>query len=333
MMTHNPPPQPMQGAHAQKAARPTATEAGLYNPDTVLHLFDIERFAIHDGPGIRTTVFLQGCPLRCPWCANPESQHICRHLLFFENRCVGCGTCAAVCPQKAIRMQEGRPVINRAKCVTCGICADHCPQEALRISGATKSAAEIIRLALRDTHYYNQSGGGVTISGGEPFVQAEGLISLLAGLKQAGLRTAVETTGQGDARAFRQAAPLIDLFLFDLKHADAATLLQVTRGNLALILENLQTACTLGAGRVILRVPVIPGFNRDEVSMRGIFDTALRFGVQDVHLLPYHTLGAAKYGRLGLEYALGELTMLHKEDLADLQKLGRDMGLMIQLGG
>lgn len=291
-----------------------------------LHVMEIERFALHDGPGIRTTVFLQGCPLRCPWCANPESQHIARQLMYLQKRCVGCGSCAAACPHGCIRMQEGVPQFDRACCVGCGRCAAACPTHALRLSGKAMTPRDVLAVLKRDASYYRHTGGGITISGGEPFVQAEGLRELLTLCKAEGLHTAVETTGNVPTAALLACEPLIDLFLFDLKHTDAQVFAQVTRGDLALVLHNLSL---LPPDKVVLRVPVIPGFNRDAETLRSIFALAVRAGIRRVDLLPYHTLGVGKYAQLGLIYPYPERTPLRREDLAPDRALGASMGLTV----
>lgn len=291
-----------------------------------LHVVEIERFAIHDGPGIRTTVFLQGCPLRCPWCANPESQTIRKHLMYQASKCVGCGACLEACQYGAVRFENGRPVFLREKCVGCGACVEACLYSALRLSGETMDVEEVLRVLLRDRHYYQHSGGGITVSGGEPFVQAQGLLALVQACRGEGLHVAVETTGDADSAAFREIQPFIDLFLFDLKHPDAQVLREVTCGNLGRILSNLQS---VPPEKVVLRIPVIPGFNADALTLERIFGLAQSFGIRRVDLLPYHNLGKGKYERLGLPYALEGVKALTKADLAPWKRLGESMGLQM----
>ncbi len=298
-----------------------------------LNVFDIERFAIHDGPGIRTTVFLKGCPLRCAWCANPESQSAKPELMHAERKCVGCGRCANACKHGAVKMADGRPVFDRAKCVLCGDCVRACLSGALKIAGRAMAVDEILRVVLRDRTYYQNSGGGVTVSGGEPFAQPQGLFALLSACKEAGLSTAVETCGDVAPEVFARSFGLADLYLFDIKHADAEKLRQMTGGGLPRILQNLAAAAQQSTGNVVVRVPVIPGFNFDEASINAIFGVALQNGVQQVHLLPYHTLGSGKYPGTGRGYTLARAKALRKEELAPYKKMGEAMGLRVKLGG
>ena len=303
-----------------------------------VHLIEIERFALHDGPGIRTTVFLQGCPLRCAWCANPESQTQQTHLLWSEKKCIGCGACAAACPHHAVAMaaptpdagKSAHPVFRRGDCVQCGACRAVCPANAIVFSGAVWETEKVISAVLRDRDYYAASGGGVTISGGEPFCQPQACLELLRRCKQEGISTAVETSGDVPLAHLLEAAPWVDLFLYDVKHTDAAEMHRATGGDAARILENLRALVQAGA-KVIVRVPVIPGFNASQSAMEEILAQVKSAGAGCVHLLPYHTLGRDKYARLGREYALGELAMLCEQDLVGYVAAGQEMGLEITL--
>ncbi|MBC7959737.1 MAG: glycyl-radical enzyme activating protein [Vallitaleaceae bacterium] len=298
-----------------------------------LAIMEIERFAIHDGPGIRTTVFLQGCPLRCKWCANPESQEIGTKLLYLSNKCNGCGDCYRACAYGAITFEKGRPVFHREKCVQCRKCEVACLQNAIHFSGEVVAVDDIVEVVLKDQDYYQNSGGGVTISGGEAFVQFEGFLELLQKCKENNLHTAVETCGQYDVSKIKRAIPLLDLFLFDLKHSNAQKFYEYTGGNLEQILGNIQYIASIDPGKIILRVPVLPGFNFDETSINDIFNLALKFGIEKIHLLPYHTLGMSKYEQLGLSYDFEAQKSLLKEELIPYQKMGEDKGLKIQIGG
>lgn len=294
---------------------------------------EIERFAVHDGPGIRTVVFLQGCPLRCTWCSNPESQHIKSQLLYMKNKCVGCGVCAKTCPLGNITMEDGYPKFNRAKCTACKACEKACAHNAIKFTGHTITSAEIMETVLRDQDYYKASGGGITFSGGEAFVQFEGLMDLLAQSKKHNLHTVVETCGQVNPEKIKQAFPWIDLFLFDIKHVDKDKLKKETHADLNLILTNLQYIARQDPHKVIIRVPVIPMYNYTEQTIREIFDLAKENNIEQVHLLPYHTLGKSKYEQLGIDYHYPYSSMLNKDELLPLKRIGEDMGLKIRIGG
>lgn len=298
-----------------------------------LAIMEVERFAVHDGPGIRTVVFLQGCPLHCPWCSNPESQQIGTHLLHLRNRCVGCGRCEAVCPGKHISFKDHHPVFDRPRCISCKTCAAICVQDAIKFTGQSLSSSEIMEIILRDRDYYIHSGGGVTFSGGEAFTQFEGLMDLLIRCKKEKLHTTVETCGQVPLQKIRQSTSLIDLYLFDLKHADKHLLKQATGADLDTILKNLRYLAHKNPRKVIIRIPCIPGFNFNEPTLRQLFTLAKENHIQCVHLLPYHTLGKDKYAQLGLLYPYPSDQMLSKDDLIPFKRIGEEMGLQVQIGG
>lgn len=299
-----------------------------------LSMLEIERFAIHDGPGIRTVVFLQGCPLRCSWCCNPESQKLQAQLLYFEDKCKGSGTCVEVCPEPgAIIMKNDRPVFNREICTSCMICVDSCLQNAIRFAGKQVSATDIMHVVLRDKAYYVSSGGGVTFSGGEPFMQFDGLMELLRLAKQEGLHTAVETCGQVRREQIAQALPFIDLLLFDIKHTDKLLLKQETGADADIILDNLRYISSIVPEKIIIRIPVLPGFNFNAHTIDNIFNIALAYQISEVHLLPYHTLGTDKYHQLGLDYTFPVDKILLKELLSVFKIMGEEKGLKVQIGG
>ncbi len=297
-----------------------------------LQILEIERFAIHDGPGIRTVVFLAGCPLRCPWCANPESWTLERKLMYAESKCIGCGACAAACPQGAVRFASGgKPVFDRNLCQGNVRCVSVCPENALKISGQSLSVEDILGVVLRDRRYYQNSGGGLTVSGGEPFFQFQGFYELLRQAKAAGLHIAVETTAQATKEDFQKAEPLIDVFLLDFKHPDAHQLRQVVKAKPETIFANMEWLGETAPHKVVLRVPVIPGFNHDRQVMGTLFEKARGFGFQRVHLLPYHTLGVDKYQQLGMEYPWPAQGMLGEKDLLPWREFGNEMGLCVSV--
>lgn len=298
-----------------------------------LQVMEIERFALHDGPGIRSVVFLQGCPLRCPWCANPESQAARPQLMHLASDCTLCASCAEVCPVQAIAASEGGYYIDRLRCTGCGACVRACPRRALRFSSRPWPVSEIVKTVLRDTAYYQESGGGVTISGGEAFFQFSGLLTLARALKQEGLHLCLETCGQADAAQVNELFPYVDLFLFDIKHLDPAALLNTAHGRLIPILENLRFLCSRDPSRVIIRVPVVPGFNYEPGLLRQIAELAASLNISEIHYLPFHTLGKNKYEQLGLPYAYARQKMLTPEELLPYRQYAESLGLVSRIGG
>ncbi len=296
-----------------------------------VNIFEIERFAIHDGPGIRTTVFFQGCPLRCPWCANPESQTTGTLLMHYASRCVGCGQCVGACPEHRITIAGGKPHFQTHQCVDCHICEDQCLQNAIKIVGRKATVDEIMLTVMRDKDYYDHSGGGVTLSGGEALMQREAAMELLTRCKAEGIHTAVETCGQVGLATIEQVMPMVDLFLFDVKQTDAEVLRSVTHGAWEQIQRNIAYIAQSDPEKIVLRVPCIPGFNMTGNFFESLFAFAQRHGVRRIDLLPYHTLGVDKYAQLGRSYSL-HCSPLCKDDLVAYQHQGQGMGLNVRIG-
>lgn len=265
-------------------------------------VFDIQRFCVHDGPGLRTTVFLKGCPLRCRWCSNPESLNAAPELMHNAARCMRCGFCAASCPRGIIAMQTETLSIDRLSCAACGECAGNCPTAALVLKGRDMTADEVEAEVLKDADAFKSSGGGVTVSGGEPFFQADFLHELLTRFRAAGIETAAETSAAARWEDIERCLPLLSLVLCDLKSTDAALLAQWAGANWERIEKNIAAILSCHAN-VLMRIPVIPGFNTDEKSFAGFADFLRRAGVQQAEILPYHFLGEGKYGMLGKPYA------------------------------
>ena len=282
-------------------------------------VFDIQRSCVHDGPGIRTTVFLKGCNLRCFWCHNPESWHMQQDLLLYPSKCIGCGKCFTLCPQGCHSvLPDGTHQIGRAKCTLCGACAKRCYAGALVLSGKERSVDDVMKAVLADAAFYQNSGGGVTISGGEPLLQPDFTLALLQVAQSAGIHTALDTAGNVPFEVFERLQPYVDLWLFDCKCMDSALHIQATGAENARILENLRR---LGNGEtpVWVRVPVIPGFNDTEENMRVLRDFLDSLpAVARLDLLPYHNLGAGKNANLGREYAHMDLKAPSKERMAEL---------------
>lgn len=299
--------------------------------DAGLDIFEIERFAIHDGNGIRTTVFFQGCALRCRWCANPESHTAGKHIMFFSRLCSGCGKCAAVCGQNAVKLIDGKSVIDRSRCVSCGICTAKCPCGALKISGRKISNDELFDIVLRDKDYYDASGGGVTLSGGEALLQAEKMLPFLCRCREEHIGIAVETCGYAPLSAFESVLGYADMFLFDIKTIDNRKFEEYTGGNIKTVLSAFEFLCRIAPERVTVRVPVIPGFNDNEIS--DIMSYAAARDVRELHLLPYHTLGISKYEQLGLDYPYHIRESLAPDTLLPYNKMGEKLGLKVKIGG
>lgn len=294
-------------------------------------LFNIMRFATHDGPGIRTTVFFKGCPLECAWCHNPESQSFQPDRLYFEERCRHCLDCAAQCPQQAIREVDGALTTSDA-CTLCGHCAEVCLTEARQIAGRRYTLRELMAEVEKDLVFFDDSGGGVTLSGGEPLSQPTFAAAILDACREHGILTALETCGFAQPAAFRPVALAADLVLFDLKLVDAAKHRRYTGVSNETILANLEELVAQGRA-VTVRIPVVPGINDgpDEVAAFASYLGALR--PQAVELLPYHSIGTEKYRRLGRTYPLTETPRSAAADLARFGDALRRAGLHIAGGG
>ncbi|PKN69661.1 MAG: glycyl-radical enzyme activating protein [Deltaproteobacteria bacterium HGW-Deltaproteobacteria-12] len=261
-------------------------------------IFNIQRFCIHDGPGIRTTVFLKGCPLQCAWCANPEAQNSEPQLMLRDNRCMACGKCRVVCTEKAIIISsDRRRRVLWEKCSSCFLCADACPQGALTVVGGAANLDEVARVVARDQAFYATSGGGVTLSGGEPLLQPELAIGLLARFKDMGIHTVLDTSGYVSPEVMHRALHHVDLVLYDIKTLDDDLHRKYTGAGNKLILENAKLAA--GLVRTWLRIPLIAGFNDSLENIHKMAALASRLGVEKISLLPYHAGGKAKSRQLG----------------------------------
>lgn len=297
----------------------------------MIKISNIERFSTHDGPGIRTTIFLKGCPLHCPWCANPETWSLSSVLMHNERKCVSCQKCSSVCQQKAISFLPEFH-LNQKKCIACGECTKFCIPGALSLSGEEKGIDEIIKEVKKDDDYYEASQGGVTVSGGEPFFQEE-IILLLQKLKKEGYHIAAETTGNYSIQRLQEVEPYIDLFLFDVKHVDHEVLKKVTGADLNIILNNLNYLANNCPEKVIIRTPVIPTFNYEDTILKRIMHLTKEFGFREINLLPYHSLGKNKWKDIQKTYAFENEKMMDKKELMDYKKYGEAIGLKVKIGG
>ncbi len=303
------------------------------SPNSTGLIFDIERYATQDGPGIRTVVFFKGCPLRCQWCANPESQAKKPQLMFYQNRCRGCGRCLAGCPQKAIRLDpEFGLAIDTDKCTACGKCVESCYYDARKLMGTSITVDEVMEVVLRDSMFYKESGGGVTLSGGEPLLQPEFARALLERCKEHGLHTAIETCGCTTWENIESVLPYLDLVFFDIKHSNPVSHRKFTGVSNDKIIFNLQRLA--GTFKpIIVRIPLIPGCNDSPAEQRNIYELVGKLpNVQRIEILPYHRLGMTKYQGLERKYQLAGVKPVEKSSLTYLTELGREYGVTVQIG-
>ena len=331
---------------------PFSTERGL--------VFNIQKFSVHDGPGIRTAVFIKGCPLRCKWCANPESQSRRIQIMWDGRKCIRCGRCVMSCPEEAVipvgntfhtaddwsgpaspgvtfpkeamsmrqsdATSPGHIHIRHSGCSGCGICVRNCPAHALTAEGEWKTAQEVLDVCLQDVDFYEESGGGVTLSGGEVLSSPDFAIALASLLHENGIHVAFETTGFAAPEIFDRVTPHADLLLFDMKHWNEAKHIEGTGVSNLPILANMKRA--VAAGREVLpRIPVIPGFNDALEDAKGMSSRLHEVGIGRAQLLPFHQFGENKYASLDTPYAYAGVASLHPEDLEDYRNVFVENGI------
>lgn len=308
----------------------------LYAMDSINYseigiVFDIQRFSIHDGPGIRTIVFLKGCPLSCLWCCNPESQSIKPVIMYNEKNCIHCGRCINVCKQKAINPQN-KELIDRNLCIGCGECANICPASALVLKGNKMTVEQVIKELKKDATNYRRSGGGITISGGEPLVQSKFAAELLKACKAQGWHTAIETTGYSKTDAIEKMFPYIDLALMDIKSADSEIHKKYTGVSNEVILKNALKISNFT--KTVVRIPTIPYVNATKEGITAICKFVKTMNnVDTIHLLPYHTYGENKYDLLGKEYTMKEFNSLTPDEIDSLKLIVEENGFKCVIGG
>jgi pyruvate formate lyase activating enzyme len=307
---------------------------GFQKAEPAVNVSNVQRFCVHDGPGIRTVVFFLGCPLRCRWCQNPETLDREPVLMFNKEKCVGCAACDEACAEKATyQSSDGTRHFERARCTTCGRCVLSCYFKARELSGRAFTARTLLEEILKDRVVFGNSGGGVTLSGGEPMIYPGFVAELLSGCRNRGIHTAVETCGSVPWGHFEQVLPFADLFLYDIKLIDAQKHEQWTGVHNSVILDNARVLCERGK-RIIVRVPLIHQVNDDD----GEFTAIARFAVglknvDELHILPFHQVGSSKYALVGKDYGMQGVSEENDQRIARCRQIAEGLGLRVSVGG
>lgn len=283
-------------------------------------IFNIQKMSIHDGPGIRTTVFFKGCPLRCIWCSNPESQRAGKEIACFPMRCVDCGYCSTVCPKGIIEKQSPYKITNREECNLCEVCVRECCTNAKKSVGEEYTVDALLSEIMKDKSFYDSSSGGVTFSGGEPLMQHTFLLDILKACKANGVHTAIETTGYTKKEVLADIVANLDLIFMDVKHMNSDEHRKLTGVSNERILENLAFIAEHHEN-IIVRIPVIPGLNNSDENISATADFVASHNIKKLELLPYHNLGEVKYEQLGMKYALSDLGSPSDSEMEHLVKV------------
>ena len=292
----------------------------------------IQRYSVHDGPGIRTIVFFKGCPLHCQWCQNPETQSPNIEMILNPDLCIGCGSCEVVCPRKEAKPFQNGYDFNRSLCLSCGECQRVCFTEARKLNGKIVSLDQVEEEILRDSVFYNNSGGGVTVSGGEPLIHKTFVLQLFKRMKAHNINTAVETCGYVSWDNIKTILPYTDLFLYDIKAMDPATHKKYTGQNNDLIIQNFKRIRQAGAD-VIIRIPLIPDVNDNENMYRDVAKLAIENNVGMIHIMPFHQMGSSKWKGMGMNYKFENIAPLSMDRAEKAKKYFTDKGIEVHIFG
>ncbi|MBU2509761.1 glycyl-radical enzyme activating protein [bacterium] len=295
-------------------------------------VYNIQRFSVHDGPGIRTTVFLKGCPLNCAWCSNPESQQSQPQLMIRDIKCSRCGECISACPSGNVSLSEDSQnrIMNWGSCQGCFQCVAACVYQALTVMGETMTVRDIMEVVESDRVFYKNSKGGVTFSGGEPLLQIEFLVELMTAAKKKGFHTALDTTGLAPAESFRRISAYTDLVLFDIKHLDSEQHYSYTGVSNRMILENIRLISR--ETEIWIRIPLVAGINDDDSHIADIAALACELGIRKISLLPYHEGGVLKRKQLGMQETENICAAPGEEHINYLSSIITGKGLIVGIG-
>ena len=296
-------------------------------------IFDIQGFSVHDGPGARSLIFLKGCSLKCFWCSNPEGISKSNIPLYYSSRCIGCGNCKTACPNNAIQLIEEKPVIDRDICERCNdyTCVDNCYTDALCMSGRTISVDELFLIIQRDRQYWGNEGG-ITLTGGEPLIQVDFARDILEKCYKAYIHTAIETCGHVPWENFEMVIDYLDWIFFDLKHIDANQHIKGTCSSNTVIISNLRKLARTFKGRLVFRLPLIPGYNSSRENLEGIASLILETNWKEINILPLHHLGREKYQLLGMEYKGARFQTPTSDDLSAAKTIFEESGITCFIG-
>lgn len=284
-------------------------------------ILNVQKYSIHDGDGIRTTIFFKGCPLECKWCHNPESQSYQAEMLYNKEKCTACGRCVSKCPQNGIQEVDGRFPIPRDICTACASCVDYCFNSARERAGKTYSQEDLLKEIEKDKMFYEESGGGVTLSGGEVMTQnMQDLMAILKACDKKGYRINIDTCGYADFERFERVLPYVDTFLYDLKQMDDKKHIELTGKSNQIILDNLRKLSDKGA-KIHIRIPLIEGLNTVDQDILAMAEFIQDLTISDLTLLPYHAIGKSKYDRIDVAYEGQDYAPPTEERLAEIQEI------------